>query len=338
MNINKFKIENFCEEHNTEFKQYYDYLNNPLYVSIFINYLPYLNHEIIKKKIYKMIIENHNYVLDRINKIDILVNYYKKNNLINKSEIGKFFNFYLEHRKKINLNNKKHLFNLFYKLINYNDIILLLKEIFYIFSNYRACIYYLTPSINFHNTKKSIINKVIISFRDNLNTLNQIISKIYLGNKNPWGSIYYSSSYAMFETLLILKKYYKNPLQILNIKFTIIKKCENENLIENLCNNYLHKKMKISAIDKKINKITIKNISQFILILKKEGYDLWFVIFLIFDTIYESYEFENVSDSLLLDHKNTYYQKKNNMFGLMCFILVDNNFISNINIFNNFND
>ena len=70
MNINKFKIENFCEEHNTEFKQYYDYLNNPLYISIFINYLPYLNHEIIKKKIYKMIIDNHNYVLDRINKID----------------------------------------------------------------------------------------------------------------------------------------------------------------------------------------------------------------------------------------------------------------------------
>ena len=336
--MSKFKIENFCEEHNTEFKKYYNYLNNPLYLSIFINYLQYINHDVIKQKIYQMIIKNHKYILDRINKIDILVEYYKKNNLINKSEIGKFFNFYIGYRIKINLKSKKDLYNLFYKLINYNNVVLVLKEVFYIFSDYRSCIYYLTPSINFNNTKKSIINKVVTNFRDNINTLNQIISKIYLGDKNPWKSVYYSSAYAMFETLIILKKYYKNPLKELNIQFTIFKKCENKNLIENLCNNYLHKKLKDSNIDKKINKNNVKSISQFILVLKKEGYDLWFTIPLIFNTIYELYEFKNIPDALLLDHKNTYYQKMNNIIGIMCFILVENNFISNINIFNNFND
>jgi hypothetical protein len=77
--MSKFKIENFCEEHNIEFKKYYNYLNNPIYLSIFVNYLQYINHNIIKKKIYTMIIKNHEYILERINKIDTLVEFYKKN-------------------------------------------------------------------------------------------------------------------------------------------------------------------------------------------------------------------------------------------------------------------
>ena len=32
--MSKFKIENFCEEHNEEFEKYYNYLNNPINVSI----------------------------------------------------------------------------------------------------------------------------------------------------------------------------------------------------------------------------------------------------------------------------------------------------------------
>jgi hypothetical protein len=93
---------------------------------------------------------------------------------------------------------------LFYKLIFYENCISVLKECFYIFSEYRACIYFMTPSINFNNTKKNIIENVIISFRDNINTLNQIISKIYLGDKNPWGSIYYSTAYSMTQEVLFL--------------------------------------------------------------------------------------------------------------------------------------
>jgi hypothetical protein len=45
-----FKIENFCEEHNEEFKRYYEYLNNPLNESIILLYLKYIHHDKIKKK------------------------------------------------------------------------------------------------------------------------------------------------------------------------------------------------------------------------------------------------------------------------------------------------
>ena len=332
--MHKFKIENFCEEHNLEFKQYYTYLNNPLYLSIFINYMGYIDHELIQKKILSMIPKNHSYILDRIKKTDTLVKYYIQNNLINSSELGKFFKYYLKCRKNIDINNHKQLFKLFYKLVHYPELINALKEAFYIFSDYRACIYYMTPSINFYNTKKSVIENVVIHFRDNINTLNQIISKVYLGDQNNWGSIYYSSAYSMFETLMILKKYFKDPLKMLNITFLINKKCKKNDLTKDLYNNYQKLKLKDSTLTKK----NINSISQFIVFLKKEGYDLWFTIPLIFNTIYKSYELDGLPDSLLVNHKKIYYQKMNNIIGLMCYILVEEGFITNVNIYQKFND
>ena len=338
MNINKlsnFKIENFCKEHNKEFKLYYDYLNNPFYLSILLTCLKYINHERIQKKLLKMIIENHDLVLDKLNKIDIITSYYDQNNLISKSEIGKFFYFYQINKKNINTNNHEDLLKLFNKLISYERCISVLKECFYIFSEYRACIYFMTPSINFYNTKKSIIDKVIISFRDNINTLNQIISKIYLGDKNPWGSIYYSSAYSMFETLFIIKKYYENPLDILNIKFIINKKLNKLKIIKELCQKYNNIKLKTNNI---VDEKDVHSISQFIIMLKKKGYDLWFSIPFIFNIIYKDYEIIGLTDSEIIGNKNIYLQKSNNKLGLMCYILSVNGYITNINIFKNFND
>lgn len=338
MSYNKFKIENFCEEHNAEFKKYYDYLNNPIYLSVLTTCLSHMNNEIIQKKILKMITENHKIILDKLNKIDIIISYYKENNLINKSEIGKFFTFYENNKKGINVNKHKDLHKLFYKLITYEKCISVLKECFYIFSDYRACIYFMTPTIDFYNTKKSIINKVIVHFRDNINTLNQIITKVYLGDENPWGSIYYSSAYAMFESLFIIKKYFKFPLEILNITFIAKKICPKNKLIDNLCKRYHSTKFNTSEIDNMINVKHINNISQFIVNMKRLGYDMWYVIPLVFDTIYEQYEINGLQESNVLGNTKIYHQKMNNKLGLMCFILANESMITNTNIYNNFND
>jgi len=330
--MNNFKIENFCSEHNSEFKNYYNMLNNPFYLSILLICLENINNEKIKNKIYDMIVKNHEYVLDKLNKIDIIISYYKENNLINKSEIGNFFKYYEIQKKNTNINNYDELLTLFYNLISYDKCISLLKECFYIFSDYRACIYFMTPSINFYETSKKIINNVIINFRDNINTLNQIISKIYIGDKNPWGSIYYSTAYSMFETLIIIKKYFKDPLKILNIEFIIDKKC-NKNIINNLCDKYNKLNVK-----NKINYKEINSISHFILTLKKLGHDLWFVIPIVFDTIFEKYKINNLMDSEIIGNEKILYQKMNNNIGLKCFLLTTNGYISNTNLFKNFND
>jgi hypothetical protein len=336
--MTNFKIENFCNDHHLEFKKYYNYLNNPFYLSILLKCLQYIDHERVKNKIYSMIIENKKNILEKLEIISILIKFYKKNNLINKSEIGYFFIFYENELKKINKNNNKDLLKLFYKLIHYKRCISVLKECFYIYSDYRACIYFMTPSINFYDTKKEKVDEVVKNFKDNINTLNQIITKIYIYDKSPWGSKYYTSAYIMFETLLILKKYYNNPLKKLDITFTIKEKCNNKNIIKDLCNSYSKLKMKSTTIDNKMNEKYINNVSQFIINLKNMGYDMWFVIILVFNVIYKSYNLLNIMEPLVISHEKIYYQKMNNKIGIMCFILVNDNFISNVNIFRNFND
>ena len=319
-------IENFCKEHNEEFKLYYNYLNNPIYLTILINSIKYINNTNMQKKISDMIVKNHDMVLDKLEKIDLLISFYIQNNLIKRSEIGKFFDYYIKNKKSVDVNNHMELLGLFNKLISYDRCISVLKECFYIFSDYRACIYYMTPSINFNKTTKKTIEKVILSFRDNINTLNQIISKTYLGDKNPWGSVYYSTAYAMFETLFIIKKYYKDPLDILNIKFTVNKKLTKGKIIKELCKN------------EKISEKEMHSISQYIIHLKKSGYDLWHSIPLVFSTIFQEYTIEGIDDSEVIGDKNIYLQKTNNKLGFMCYILSTNEYISNINIFKNFND
>ena len=330
----KFKISHFCNEHNLEFKKYYDYLNNPIYVNLLLQTLKYINTDYMKKKMLQKIIDNHSIILEKIKIANIVILFYKKNNLINKSEIGKFFNFYEKYLKKTNVNNYNDLLKLFYKLIHYENLISVLKECFYIFSDYRACIYHLTPSIDFYNTKKSILEDVIKNFKDNINTMNQIISKVYIEDNNPWGSPYYSTAYAMFETLFIIKKYYKEDYESfkkLDITFKILKKTNTNDITKKLLNKFNTIKFSNNTIK------NIDNVSDFLIKVKKLGYDMWFTIPLIFDTIYEKYKLDNIMESYTFGYDKIYFQKMNNKLGIMCYILVCEGFITNINIFQNFN-
>ena len=332
--MNKFKITNFCNEDNLKFKEYYDYLNNPIYVTILLHTLKSINTDYMKKKILQKINDNHDLILEKMEKVNIIISFYKKNDLINKSEIWIFFTFYEKCLKKTNINNKDDLLKLFYELIHYENCISVLKECFYIFSDYRACIYYLTPSINFYKTKKNILDNVIDHFKDNINTLNQIISKIYIQDNNPWGSPYYSTAYSMFETLFIIKKYYKEnykSFKKLNINFKIVKKTDPVDIIKNLLKKFNIIKFSNGTIK------SANNVSDFLIKVKKLGYDMWFTIPFIFDTIYEKYKLDNIMESYTFGSDKIYFQKMNNILGIMCYILVCEGFITNINIFQNFN-
>ena len=227
---------------------------------------------------------------------------------------------------------------LFYKLINYDDLISILKECFYIFSDQRACVYYMTPSINFYKTKKTIIENVILTFRSNQNMLCQIISKVYLGDKNPWVSELYSSAYAMFETLNIIELYFKDPLKMVNIKVYYDKSKIKKNGNQTLLNDLFKKYDKVKLLKQKLDSNGIINVSSFIIKLKKLGYDMWFVIPLVFDVIFGKYKLSGVQEANVFGMKDIINQKKNNMLGIMCYLLNREGYISNTNIFKNFND
>ena len=121
----QFRIENFCEDHNKEFKVYYDYLNNPIYISMFSYYLQFMNNEGMQNKVKDLISKNRHYIYEKMNIIDTVIYYYQQNNLINKSEIGRFFLYYKKYRSEINISNKKlnnniNFYFIFIFIINYS--------------------------------------------------------------------------------------------------------------------------------------------------------------------------------------------------------------------------
>ena len=331
-NLNEFKIENFCDENNELFKKYYNDLNNPAKVLFLKQMKMICETNEMKSRLFEKIIDNHELIKEKIKMTDIVIKYYKKNDLIDKSEIGEFFKFYESKKKNKDLNNFNDILNLFYELINYEKVIYVLRECFYIFSNYRSCVYFLTPSIDFNKTDKKTIDEIIDTFKDNQCVMSQIISKVYIGDENPWGSKYYSTAYAMFKTLNIINKYYKNNTDVLkkmNIIFEYKKKsC---NILKNLNTNYNKKKL----INKKAK--FFDSVDKFILELKDLGYNLWFSVELVFNTIYKENIFKNIEDSKVIDDFKIECQKTNNKLGIMCFLLITNNYISNEKILNKFN-
>ena len=74
----QFRIENFCEDHNKEFKVYYDYLNNPIYISMFSYYLQFMNNEGMQNKVKDLISKNRHYIYEKMNIIDTVIYYYQQ--------------------------------------------------------------------------------------------------------------------------------------------------------------------------------------------------------------------------------------------------------------------
>ena len=138
----------------------------------------------------------------------------------------------------------------------------------------------------------------------------------------------------MFETLFIIKKYYKEnykSFKKLNINFKIVKKTDPVDIIKNLLKKFNIIKFSNGTIK------SANNVSDFLIKVKKLGYDMWFTIPFIFDTIYEKYKLDNIMESYTFGSDKIYFQKMNNILGIMCYILVCEGFITNINIFQNFN-
>jgi hypothetical protein len=91
----------------------------------------------------------------------------------------------------------------------------------------------------------------------------------------------------------------------------------------------------MKEFSKKYDKINI--ISECIITLKKNGYDLWYTIDYIFNIIYKEYEIIGLQDAEVIGNKKIYCQKLNNKLGFMCYILSVNGYITNTNIYKNFN-
>ncbi len=329
--INNFKIEkinmdNFCESNNRLFKKIHVFLSNSKNIYILMNTIKIFSHPKVQPALLKEIKKNKDKIHNIFENFEIVIEYYKNNNKILKSDIGHFILYYEHNLSKLKIKDDKDYLNFIHRILNYPNLISLLKEIFYILSDYRSCIYFMTPNIKFRNSNKSTVHEFTSKFYNNQNMCFSIISGYYPYDNSPWGS-YYTGAYASFETLMILKKYFKDPLKELKIGFKYKKKNNNQYIIKKISNIY---NIKLNKSDK------ILNITNFIILMKKLKYDMHEVINIVFNIIYEGIMFKNIQKCYVINGIKIFSQKKNYELGIKIYLLVCNGYISNVNCFENF--
>lgn len=322
----KIKTNNFCEENNKQFKQIHVFLSNPRNIIILMNSLKMMSHPKVYPLLVDEIKKNKKSIHNILKDFKTIMSFYKSNNLVLKSEVGHFILYYEYNLSKVKIKNDKDYVDFLIKIINYPKLISLLKEIFYILSDYRLCIYYMTPNIKFRNTNKENIDEFVKKFHNNQNMFFSIVSGHYPGSNSPWGK-YYNGVYACFESLNILKKYYKDPLKSIKIEFKYKKKNNKDEIINKISNIY---NIKLKKVEK------ILNITNFIILMKRLKYDMFEVVNTLFDIVYEKNTFKNIQNCYISDSKKLFNQKKSYYLGVKIFILVNNEYISNVNCFQNF--
>ena len=326
MNIKKISMNRFCEENNVMFKRIYKFLDNPKNIFILMKTLKIFFHPKARPILLNEIKKNKSKINSIAENFHIVMEYYKNNNLVLKSKVGHFIMYFEHNLKNIKVKSDKDYLDFMLKILNYPNLISLLKEIFYVLSDYRSCIYFMTPNIKFRNTNKETINEFVTKFRSNQNMCFSIISGYYPNDNSPWG-YYYTGAYASFESLNILSKYYQNPLRELKIDFKYKKKHTKEQILKKISNIY---NIKLKKNEK------IINITNFIILMKRLKYDMHEVVDSIFKIIYEGVSFKNIERCYVINGIKIFSQKKNYELGIKIYLLVSNGYITNVNCFENF--
>ena len=184
----------------------------------------------------------------------------------------------------------------------------------------------MTPHIKFRNTDKETIDEFVKKFNNNQSMCFSILSGYYPNDKSPWG-IHYNGAYACLESLIILNKYYTYPLKALKIDFKYKKKNNKNEILKKLSDIY---NIKLNKQDK------IVNVTSFIIYMKKLKYNMHDVVNSIFKVIYEGSTFNNIHKCYIVNSTKIYDQQKNYNLGVKIFILINNNYITNVNCFENF--
>ena len=324
--VKKIDMNQFCDGNNKLFNKINIFLNNPKNIIILMNMLKVFSHPKAQEPILQEIKNNKDKIHKILKNFNIIMDYYKSNNLVLKSDVGHFILYYEYNLSKLKTKNDKDYLIFFHKLLNYPKLISLLKEIFYILSDYRSCIYFMTPNIKFRNSDYETVNDFVSKFYNNQKMCFSIISGYYPTDKSPWGT-FYTGAYSCFESLIILKKYYKDPLKTLKIEFKHKKINNKTQILKKMSEMY---NIKLKKLEK------VMNITNYIIFMKNLKYSMHEVIDSIFDMIYEKSSFKNIQKCYIVNGVKIFNQKKNYELGVKIYILVSNNYISNVNCFENF--
>lgn len=297
-----------CNKYNIILKDWTSSNNK----KIINTYIIYLNYEKIKLFIY-LLIKNNWELIDNI----IKKNKKKINKIIKSNNNNNFFKFYINNLFTVlnKCNSYQNTYIEFYKLINYNNFIDIITLGLLIINDLKLCNLIINFNIKNINIKK--LDLLIINTKFNINYFNIILNNIIPNQRTDWGDIKYTTAYSMCKSLLILSKYYKNPIKKLGIKL-VLNKINSFNQSKKYISNKL-KKNNINITD------DVNNYDKYLFLLKKNNINLWETIKLLFNSIYPKHVLSNVHDSII---NNNVLEIENNKIGIFCYILIINNKIN----------
>ena len=210
----------------------------------------------------------------------------------------------------------------------YNEI----KELLLILSNKYTCELILNKNLKKEKCSKKYIEKVIKLANGNYDILIKLIYPKIFKFKNEFQKKEYENIYKFFTCLKLIEKYDLNPLKLLNIN--VPNKPTNKTI------NRILDELELQYIidsnndfDDKLEKVN--NISEYILLMKKRGHTLWYIINYIWKNIYGKDPEGNIYNSNIVSSNNIELQKMNYLIAIKLYKLCDDGFISSTNIFHN---
>ena len=322
----------FCNENYLFFEKNYNLLNDK---SVELNFyktiysLDIKKHQILDEIIMNKIKENWKGIDIYLNLVKDVFKQLKKSGNLNEFQVNNLINDFLIIEKKIESPETflQYMKTFIYRKNLYNEI----KELLLILSNKYTCELILNEKLKKEKCTKKYIEKIVRLSNGSLDILTKLLYPKVTAIKHNFGKEEYENVFKFFKCLKLMEKHNINPLKALNIGKP--NKPKNiEKILDELEINYL-----IDTGNDFDNKLeNVKSIAEYILLLKKRGHTFWFTINYIWKYLYGKELLGKIHKTNAISNNNIENQKNSYNFALKLFILCEDGFISNINIFQEF--
>ena len=325
----------FCNTHHLFFKKNLDILNNKDNEIKFYRTLYTLNKdkiELLNKIFLEKITKNWGKIQNYLKNLRKIVKVVKTSGNLKDFEIERMIDEYLSLEKKMKSPETflKHITKFIYRKNLYAEV----KELLFILSNKHSCEIILNKDLSKEKCSKRYIEKIIKLANGNINILIKLLYPKVKSVKNYFGKIEYETAYMFFKCLKLMEKHKIDPIKGLKLDVKLTKPKKLKEILEDLDLNYIME----SGNDFDDKKFDVRSISEYILLLKKRGHTLWYAVNFVWNNIYGCGDciVNEITNSNVVSMNNIELQKQNYLTAIKIYIMCRESYISNINVFQNF--
>ena len=324
----------FCNKHHLFFKTNYDLMCDPSVEMKFYRTLYSIGEKqfaLIDKVLLERITKNWDSIKDYLSLVHKIAKTINATGNIKGFQIEDVIKDFNVIYKKIR--GPKTFLKYMKAFVYRNNIYGEMKELLLILSNKERCEILLNKNLGRERCSKRFIEKIVKLANGDFNIIVRLLFPKVVTLKNTLGKPEYESIYRMFRCLQLIEKHGLDPLKTLGIKIKL-PRVDLKKVLDELELNYIIE----SRNDFDDKPVEINSVSEYILLMKQRGHNLWYTINFIWDNLYGAECKLPCCDqhSTVLGINNIELQKTNYNIALKLFILCREGYISSINIFQNF--